>query len=244
MPLDFMGAINHSKRSNLEIAVALIWFSGTSDQTKGISVKDIARLFEEYGYPKQNVSRLRNSISKDKRTTKIKDDCFRINPRYRKELDNVYTVYLDEVVVEQTSSVVSLDLFKGTRGYIEKVVLQLNASYDAGLYDCCAVMCRRLLETLIIEVYEHLGDANKLKGDDGHFMMFSGLKSIIEKDSKINLGRNTSQGLNDFKRLGDSSAHSRRFNARKVDIDNIASGLRYACEELLHLSGLIKPSIQ
>ena len=52
-----------------------------------------------------------------------------------------------------------IDLFDGTRGYIEKVVLQINASFDASLYDCCAVMCRRLLETLIIECYEANGQA-------------------------------------------------------------------------------------
>jgi hypothetical protein len=44
------------------------------------------------------------------------------------------------------------------------VVEQINKSYDIELWDCCAVMCRRLLETLIIEVYEKLGRANEIKG--------------------------------------------------------------------------------
>jgi hypothetical protein len=42
-------------------------------------------------------------------------------------------------------------------------------SYDATLWDCTAVMCRRLLETSIIEVYEKLGRAPEFKGRDGNF---------------------------------------------------------------------------
>ena len=37
---------------------------------------------------------------------------------------------------------------------MEKVLSQINGSYDCALFDCTAVMCRRLLETLIIEAYE------------------------------------------------------------------------------------------
>src|SRR5206468_1835173 len=107
-----------------------------------------------------------------------------------------------------------LELVIDTRQYLERVVLQLNASYDTGLFDCCAVMCRRLLETLIIEVYEAAGRADELKGADSHFIMFAGLLAKLEKDKAFNLGRNSLQGLRDFKALGDLSAHNRRFNAR------------------------------
>jgi hypothetical protein len=133
-----------------------------------------------------------------------------------------------------------LELVVGTRQYIERVVLQLNASYDAGLFDCCAVMCRRLLETLIIEVYEAVGRAEELKAGDSHFMMFAGLLTKLENDKNLNLGRNSMQGLRDFKTLGDLSAHNRRFNARLDDIDRVRAGLRVATEELLNLADLTK----
>ncbi|MEJ2223653.1 MAG: hypothetical protein P8X49_00785 [Syntrophobacterales bacterium] len=40
----------------------------------------------------------------------------------------------------------------GTRGYIERIVFQINGSYEKGWFDACAVMMRRLLETLFIEL--------------------------------------------------------------------------------------------
>ena len=66
------------------------------------------------------------------------------------------------------------DLFASTRGSIERVVEQINRSYDVELWDCTAVMCRRLLETLIIETYEKAGRAADIKDKDGQFAMFSG----------------------------------------------------------------------
>lgn len=130
------------------------------------------------------------------------------------------------------------DLFSKTRGYIVKVVAQINLSYDYGLYDCCAVMCRRLLETLIIEVYEYKEIQIEIKDSDNNYLMFSGLLTKIENQTYFHIARNALKGLKDFKTLGDLSAHNRRFNARKTDITPILEGLRIAAEELLHLANL------
>ena len=66
--------------------------------------------------------------------------------------------------------------------------------------------------------------------------MFSGLFNHIHNNEQIQLGRSALSALKDFKKLGDLSAHNRRFNARKSDIDKIQPGLRIACEELLYIA--------
>jgi hypothetical protein len=110
--------------------------------------------------------------------------------------------------VVASDSLLPKELFQGTRGYLERVAFQINASYDYGLFDCCAVMCRRLIETLIIEVYEAMLRADEIKGSDGHFLMMNGLLSVMLQDKTINLGRNSLQGLGALKELGDKSAHN------------------------------------
>ncbi|GGD74142.1 hypothetical protein [Lacimicrobium alkaliphilum] len=239
MPSNFLKNLAPLKISNSERAIALVWYAGLENHVTDISVGEIASIFEAAGYPRQNQSRIREALSKDRRTTKTKDKHYRINVKARAKLDETYLQLVDYRPINNSSSVVDAGLFKGTRAYIEKVVAQLNAAYDGALYDCCAVMCRRLLETLIIEVYESRGEADTLKNGSGHFHMFSGLKAVIESDQNITLSRNTLQGLNDFKKLGDLSAHSRRFNARKNDIDKNIAGIRVAGEEFLHLADLI-----
>lgn len=236
--IEFLRGLGTLRCRNAERAVALLWWHTAMDSGVEKSARELAERIAAAGYPKQNVSRLRAALLKDTRTAKGSSDSFRLRVTARHQLDEKYSAYSDIRPVQRSNAVLPLELFVGSRDYIERVVLQLNASYDNSLFDCCAVMCRRLLETLIIEVYEAHGRAGELKGADGNFMMFAGLLSHIEKDRKFNVGRSALHGLRDFKRLGDLSAHNRRFNARKDDIDRIRNGLRVAAEELLQLAGI------
>src|SRR5229473_1931995 len=99
-------------------------------------------------------------------------------------------------------------MVRGTRGYIERVVFQINGCYEKGWFDGCAVMMRRLIETLIIECFEEHGIAEKIKDTrTGDFLY---LKELIDKalqETAWNLGRNTKQALPKLKNVGDQSAH-------------------------------------
>ena len=235
---EFLQRLDGRRLSGPDRAIALLWWTGREDPTRGMTAKEICAVVEGTGHPVQNASRLNAQLTADRRTSKAAGGARRLHPRVRQQLDVEYAFALEPAPLKPSDSVLSRDLFAGTRGYIERVVEQINKSYDAELWDCCAVMCRRLLETLIIEVYEKLGRAKEIKGGDGHFMMLNGLVTFIEVDGAINLGRNAVRGLKDFKQLGDLSAHNRRFNARRDDIDRVRDGLRVAAEELLHLAGL------
>lgn len=56
-----------------------------------------------------------------------------------------------------------LEIVNGTRGYIEKIAVQVNGCYKNQWFDACAVMLRRLLETLIIECFENHNISNNIK---------------------------------------------------------------------------------
>ncbi len=71
--------------------------------------------------------------------------------------------------------VLPMSVVNGTRGYIERVVLQANGTYERQWFDACCVMIRRLVETLIIEVYEAKGKASEIKDGSGNFQMLSHL---------------------------------------------------------------------
>jgi hypothetical protein len=106
---------------------------------------------------------------------------------------------------------------RGTRIYIERVVNQINGCYEKGWFDGCAVMMRRLIETLIIECFETAKIADKIK--DPRTGDFFYLKDLIDKalqEPSWNLGRNTKQALPKLKSVGDQSAHSRRYNGKRL----------------------------
>jgi hypothetical protein len=138
-----------------------------------------------------------------------------------------------------TEHVLPFSHVRGTRHYIERVVNQINGCYEKGWFDGCAVMMRRLIETLIIECFESEKIADKIKDPrSGEFLY---LKDLIDKalqEPCWNLGRNTKQALPKLKSVGDQSAHSRRYNAHREDIDKLIDPLRTVCQELIYLARL------
>lgn len=139
----------------------------------------------------------------------------------------------------QSQSVIPHAIVTGTRGYIERVTHQINGTYEKGWFDGCAVMMRRLLETLIIECFEAHGIAAKIKNPkSGDFLYLADLISCLLSEPTWNLGRNTKCALPRLKAIGDQSAHSRRYNAHREDIDKLISDFRTTCQELLYLAKL------
>lgn len=136
-------------------------------------------------------------------------------------------------------SVIPFELVRGTgRSYLERIVHQVNGTYSSGWYDACAVMIRKLIETLIIEVFEANGLDSKIKSPNGDFYFLSDLVSAILSEAKWNLSRNARKALPKLKDVGDKSAHSRRFIAVRNDIDTLRSDLRVVVQELITIAKL------
>ena len=138
----------------------------------------------------------------------------------------------------ETQKIIPMSVVRDTRGYIEKVANQINGCYEKGWFDGCAVMTRRLIETLIIESFESHSISQNIKNTSGEFFY---LKDLIDKtlsEQTWNLTRNTKDALKKLKDIGDKSAHSRRFIAHREDIDKVAGHIRVATQELIYLANL------
>jgi hypothetical protein len=134
--------------------------------------------------------------------------------------------------------IVYMSIVSGTRGYIEKIAHQINGSYENGWYDSCAVMIRRLIETLIIEAFESHNISSQIKNNSGDFFFLQDLVNATLAEQSWNLGRNAKKSLQSIKDVGDRSAHSRRFVAHRRDIDKIKDDLRIVVQELVYLANL------
>ena len=232
----FLQALRTSNLGSMERAVALLWWRSQQERLGEVSIRQLADEIERAGYPKQNVSRLKNALMRDRRVRKAGSGCLCIDIRHNDELWEQYGIFLNRKPIRISNSLIPRELSGERRGYIERVVDQINLSYDYGLFDCCAVMCRRLLETLIIELYERNGRATDLQNSHGQFKMFSDLLNQLLGDRRVHLSRNAASGLKVLKRLGDQSAHNRRYNARRSDIDRVRDDLRLVVEELLNVA--------
>lgn len=144
----------------------------------------------------------------------------------------------DDGLFPNTEHVIPFSVVRGSRGYIEKVTNQINGTYENGWFDACAVMIRRLIETLIIETFEHYGIADRIMNSTGDFLQ---LQDLVEKtlgEPSWNLSRGTKRALPKLKSIGDLSAHSRRFIAHRQDIEKNIDDLRVVVQELIYLAAL------
>ena len=181
---------------------------------------------------------LTNYQDKESFTAKSIEDAHR-NGGYRltKSVEADISSRIGEVKVNEPSdNYFPLELLDGTRSYLIKTARQAILCYDYQLYDACLVMTRRLVETLIIEVFERYDIKDRIKDAKGNYFFCSDLiDSLMAEKSLWTIGRNSIKALPDIKAKGDLSAHNRRFNATKSDVDSIKSGLRIVVEELVHL---------
>ena len=100
-------------------------------------------------------------------------------------------------------------------------------------------MMRRLIETLIIECFEKHLIAHKIKNSStGDFLFLRDLIDKLLQEPAWNIGKNARQALPKLKKIGDQSAHSRRYNAHREDVEKIADDFRTVCQELIYLAGL------
>jgi hypothetical protein len=141
-------------------------------------------------------------------------------------------------IFSSSQKVIPISLVRNTRGYIEKVANQINGCYENGWFDACAVMLRRLIETLIIESFEKHNLDHKIKNSQGDFLYLDDLIDCALNEASWNLGRNSKRALPKLKKIGDLSAHSRRYNAHLKDIEKLIVDIRVVVQELIYLSGL------
>lgn len=134
------------------------------------------------------------------------------------------------------ATLLPIDIFDNTRGYLKKNALQVNICYKYAAYDACFVLLRKITEILIIELYEKEEIEDKILDEDGHYFMLKKLIKAYQNEPKFKKlkTRSINESLPKIKKNGDRSAHSRRYNARKNDIDLIRDDFRIVFEEFIN----------
>lgn len=223
-----------------ERVIAFLFFRAEATDIPEASPKEIGQDFFEAGLGKPNITRIKRFLIRDFRTIKVGKEKWRLKADKHEEMAVLFGECMNnkKVILPETDSVIPSQVFPATRKYLIEVVRQVNGCYDISYYDSCGVMARRLVETLIIEVYEFKGIEDRIKDVSGNYYMLNELINKISSEKKIGLGRNAKRGLSDAKWLGDQSAHNRRFLAKKPDIDKVQPNIRILVQELVVLAGL------
>jgi len=235
---EYAQALAELELSHVDRSVALLWYYRHTQQYEERSASELANDLHDEGFPKPNVTRLTADLKRSRNTVRGKRaGTFQLDLRRIAQLDEKYLPILGAKIVKVTGAVLASDTATKTRVYLEKLVHQINGCYDYGLFDGCAVLCRRLSESFLIEVYVSKGRHHEIQ-QNGVFLPLERLIAHIAADRTVALGRGTTKTLDDVKRVGDTAAHDRTYITQQVDIDDIKARYRKLISELLVASGL------
>ena len=235
---EFAQALAGLDLSHVDRAVAFLWYYRHTQLYEERSASELASDLHDEGFPKPNVTRLGDDLRRCRDTVRGKRiGTFQVDRRRIAQLDDTYLEALGTKVAKVSGAVLPSDTATKTRVYLEKLVHQINGCYEYGFFDGCAVLCRRLMESLLIEIYVGKGRHHEIQ-QNGVFLPLERLIAHVAADRSIVLGRGTSKTLEDLKKLGDTAAHDRTYITQQLDVDDIKARYRKLIVELLAASGL------
>jgi hypothetical protein len=201
---------------------------------------DGARWLTELRYSKPNISRLDNNLRSSRSTIRgSRDNTFRLHASFVRTLETKFPELSEKSqdVVDAGTILPEVD-YTNTRGYIETLAKQINASYENNLFDGCAVLMRRLVEVLLILSYRYLKIETAIHDRQGNYLMLDGVISDAKANSTLALSRNSKACLDTFRQLGNFSAHKIEYTCRREYIAPHIQEYRALVTELLHKSGI------
>lgn len=127
--------------------------------------------------------------------------------------------------------------------YVARLVPQLNGAFDNDWYEASAMILRKLVEVLIIELYVRRGRQADIKDSStNEYLMLKPLIDKLNGDPRFGIPSRVIAGLKNVKELGDIAAHDFRMRIRKSDLDKMQNSARVAIERLIFDIGTSAPA--
>ena len=243
---DFCELVKGLDKPNAEKAVVILWFHDHKTADTAMTAGALTKIMVDHHVGTPHSTQLADAIRKTKLCNEAKG-AFVLKPGSRTIVREWFVGSLDGVQprINHAEGYVPEAVWINTRDYIEKVCRQLNGCFAHAYYDAALVMLRRLLETLIIEAYDHLSRRAEIDDGSGNPHMFGKLVERAKGENNhkgLSIGRNTKNALEEVKKLGDRSAHDRRFNACAGDLTKIQVDVRAGVQDLIGIASLKRSS--
>lgn len=219
-------------------ACYLAFFYLKTKDAQEFSVADAAQWIKGYGLPEPNRSRLERRL-KDSPNTQRASRGFKLKLDFIRQLGEKHPQLGEksQEVIEHGTILPEVD-YEKTRGYIESLAKQINASFEHNIFDGCAVLMRRLVEVLLILSYRNLGIEVAIQDASGNYQMLEGIINDAKTNSTLKLSRNSKNNLDTFRQLGNFSAHKIEYTCRKEYIAPHIQEYRALIVELFHKAGV------
>lgn len=240
---DFIERIDDFTKVPLLQKVAYAFYYADKVENKqGSDLKNIVTILTNNRCTVTNLSRLRGQMKSSKHFVKCKEkDFYTLSLQVFNDLDSRFsTCFQNNTEVISSGLLLDESKFKINRTNINKLVDQINHCYEHNCYDACAVLMRKLFETVLILAYENLQIASEIKDSTGNYYMLESISGNAKNNLKLNLSREPKKSLDRIRDVGNYSAHNIYYNATKKDIDDVSNLYRLVMEELYYKAGFMQ----
>jgi hypothetical protein len=235
----YANAINLFRKKEIEKVKAIAFYDNFIKGQSDFSLDEIISMLRDIGHPISNVSRLKGNLAKSKDFKKTNGgNQYMLTPLTRQGLQAEYGSLLnDENEILSSSEVLDENLFLGKRGFLDKLIKQINHCYFNNCFDACAVLMRRVFEITLILAYENKGIHDQIK-TNGDYVLLERIVTNAMQNTTLHISRSRNE-YDAIRDLGNFAAHKIHFNTRKSDIDGIKQTYRVCLEELYYIAGLL-----
>lgn len=231
-------------KNQAEQAKYICYYQYKENGITPFSMSDISRWFIDFGYSQINVSRLKNNLIKGKNksliVSKTNKDLLEFIPIQLENLvQELAGLWNDTETVVSDSELLDESKFCGKRGYLDKLIKQINHTYKNNCYDACAVLLRRVFEIVLVLSFRKNGIECEITKPDGAHMMLEWITKKAIGNSVLGISKRITDNFDAFREVGNSSAHNITYIAGRKDIDDISRAYRVMLEELYNKAGLL-----
>ena len=237
----FAATVKLTDNTEAQKAILVAFYLLKIKDTSAVPLSELCKAMSDFGLGNPNSSRLRKNSTFAKAFSKADGDNIKLRLKTVECLELQYpevSTKSEEIITDDF--VLPDILFVKTRGYLLTVAKQINASYQHNIFDGCAMLMRRLVEMLIILVYKHDKRESEIVDKGGGFQALSYLINYSLSNDVLKLSKDSEGTLDEFRQLGNYSAHGLEYNCRKSDLEKVRLKFRACVEELLYRSGVKK----
>jgi hypothetical protein len=220
-------------------AIALLWYFDQKEGRSELRPAHLAELMHDLSLRRRiNVTRLGRQLLANRDVMRGKEmGTVRLRVAGKSRLASRYNEIAGTIVASKADvEIIPAGLFENTRPYLESLVTQINGTYQRGFYDSCAVMCRRLLECLLLLAFEKAEKGDVVRDPAGEYRALADIIGLASSNRHIKLSRGAGTVMGKIEYVGELAAHHPTYITRQKDIDEQRSGFRRVIAELTHLA--------
>lgn len=240
LPNSFTTKLAAESLSEADLAVAILWFHTHDDGQGEMTAAQLAREITDARFRGQiNATRLAGRLAAHSDVVRgSSKGSFRIRASADATLTGRYGPFRRAESSPVRDLVLPNTIRLGGRGHLEAMRREVNGAYEYGFYNSCAVMARRLVETLLLEAIDRAGSIASVTDANGNLWPLGDIIATVKGNKLLRLSRGVPKTLDKVKASGDTAAHSRYYSTSQHDIDDLNPGFRHLVAELAILAGL------